>query len=287
MRISLLFLLLILFFSCRTSEESTKPNKSETYISAFHEGVRLKLIGNYEESIARFNKCLKEKPEDDASHFAIAQISLIKGDLEQAKYHTIQAATFDKSNLYYQIELGYMYREIGEYEESALIFEEIISKRSTNSNYYFESALSWELSGNIKKAISVLNRLEENVGIQVEASLKKHIWFKGLMKMEEAEQELLRVLKIENNNQYIIATLVDFYLNSGQIELGMLWLKKLVELDPKNGTGLVLLAQFEFERKNIDKCKKLYSKAISSENLMTEEVKEALNFFIHYIIVII
>ena len=282
MRISLLFLLLILFFSCRTSEESTKPNKSETYISAFHEGVRLKLIGNYEESIARFNKCLKEKPEDDASHFAIAQISLIKGDLEQAKYHTIQAATFDKSNLYYQIELGYMYREIGEYEESALVFEEIISKRSTNSNYYFESALSWELSGNIKKAISVLNRLEENVGIQVEASLKKHIWFKGLMKMDEAEQELLRVLKIENNNQYIIATLVDFYLNSGQIELGMLRLKKLVELDPKNGTGLVLLAQFEFERKNIDKCKKLYSKAISSENLMTEEVKEALNFFIHY-----
>lgn len=282
MRISVLFLLLMLFFSCRTSEESTKPIKSETYISAFHEGVRLKLRGNYEESIVRFNKCLKEKPEDDASHFAIAQISLIKGDLEQAKYHTIQAATFDKSNLYYQIELGYMYRETGEYEKSALVFEEIISKRSTNSNYYFESALSWELSGNLKKAISVLNQLEENLGIQVEASLKKHIWFKGLMKMDEAEQELLRVLKIENNNQYIIATLVDFYLNSGQIELGMLQLKKLVELDPKNGTGLVLLAQFEFERKNIDKCKKLYSKAISSENLMTEEVKEALNFFIHY-----
>jgi len=282
MRISLLFLLLVLFFSCRTSVESTNPIKSETYISAFHEGVRLKLLGNYEEAVARFKKCLKEKPEDDASHFAIAQISLIKGDLEQAKYHTIQAATFDKSNLYYQIELGYMYRETGEHEKSALVFEEILAKRSTNSNYYFESALSWELSGNIKKAISVLNRLEENVGIQVEASLKKHVWFKGLMKIKEAEHELLKVLEIENNNQYVIATLVDFYLNSGQIELGMLQLNKLVELDPKNGTGLILLAQFEFERKNIEKCKGLYSKAILSESLMAEEVTEALNFFIHY-----
>ena len=274
MRISLLFLLLVLFFSCRTSVESTNPIKSETYISAFHEGVRLKLLGNYEEAVARFKKCLKEKPEDDASHFAIAQISLIKGDLEQAKYHTIQAATFDKSNLYYQIELGYMYRETGEHEKSALVFEEILAKRSTNSNYYFESALSWELSGNIKKAISVLNRLEENMGIQVEASLKKHVWFKGLMKIKEAEHELLKVLEIENNNQYVIATLVDFYLNSGQIELGMLQLNKLVELDPKNGTGLILLAQFEFERKNIEKCKGLYSKAILSESLMAEEVTE-------------
>ncbi|MDG2154079.1 MAG: tetratricopeptide repeat protein [Crocinitomicaceae bacterium] len=262
--------------------ESTNSNKSETYISAFHEGVRLKLLGNYEEAISRFKTCLKEKPEDDASHFAIAQISLINGDLDQAKYHTIQAATYDKSNLYYQIELGYMYRETGEHEKSAVVFEEIISKRPTNSNYYFESALSWELSGNIKKAISVLNLLEENVGIQTEASLKKHIWFKGLMKMDDAEQELLKVLETENNNQYIIATLVDFYLNTGQIELGMLQLNKLVELDPKNGTGLVLLAQFEFERKNTDKCKELYAKAILSENLMTEEVKEALNFFIHY-----
>ena len=252
------------------------------YITAFHEGVRLKLLGNYEEAVARFKICLKEKPDDDASHFAIAQISLINGDLDQAKYHTVQAASFDKSNLYYQVELGYMYRETGEYEKSAIVFEEIISKRPANSNYYYESALSWELSGNIKKAISVLNLLEENVGIQTEASLKKHIWFKDQMKMDEAEQELLKLLEIENNNQYIRATLVDFYLNSGQIELGMLQLEMLVELDPKNGTGLVLLAQFEFERKNIDKCQEFYSKAILSENLMTEEIKEALNFFIHY-----
>lgn len=87
MRISLLFLLLVLFFSCRTSVESTNPIKSETYISAFHEGVRLKLLGNYEEAVARFKKCLKEKPEDDASHFALAQISLIKGDLEIGRAH--------------------------------------------------------------------------------------------------------------------------------------------------------------------------------------------------------
>lgn len=269
-------------FSCRTIEKTTNSIKSETYISAFHEGIRLKLIGNYEEAIARFKKCLKEKPEDDASHFAIAQISLINGDLEQAKYHTIQAAKGDESNLYYQIELGYMYRETAEHEKSAAVFEEIISKRPTNSNYYFESALSWELSGNIKKAISVLNFLEQNVGIHVEASLKKHVWLKGLMKIKEAEHELLKVLEIENNNQYVIATLVDFYLNSGQIELGMLQLKKLVELDPKNGTGLILLAQYEFERKKIENSKGLYSKAILSENLMAEEVKEVLNFFIHY-----
>jgi tetratricopeptide (TPR) repeat protein len=164
MRISLLLISLILFISCKTNEELVNHAKSETYIQSFHEGIRLKLLGNYEEAIALFTKCLKEAPEDDASHFAIAQISLITGDLEQAKHYTIQAASLDNSNLYYQIELAYMYRETGEYEKSAIGFEEIITKRSTNANYYYECALSWELSGNLKKSISILNLLEKILG---------------------------------------------------------------------------------------------------------------------------
>ena len=282
MRISLLLISLILFISCKTNEELVNHAKSETYIQSFHEGIRLKLLGNYEEAIALFTKCLKEAPEDDASHFAIAQISLITGDLEQAKHYTIQAASLDNTNLYYQIELAYMYRETGEYQKSAIGFEEIITKRSTNANYYYECALSWELSGNLKKSISILNLLEKNIGTRVEASLKKHLWYKSLANLNEAEKELLKVLEVEPRNQYIIATLVDFYLNMGKIEEGMQYLNTLVDIDPKNGMGLILLAQFEFEKKDLEKAKTFYKRAILSENLKTSEVKEALMFFIHH-----
>ena len=282
MRISLLLFILMFVVSCKTETELINTTKSEKFTRSFHEGLRLKLLGNYDKALELFNTCLKEEPNDDASHFAIAQISLIKGNLEQAKRHTTQAAALDHSNIFYQIELGYMYRETGEYEKSANVFEEILNERPTNSNYYFESALSWELSGNVKKAISLLNMLEESVGMRVEASLKKHHWYKGLTKLGEAELELTRILEVQENNQYVIATLVDFYLNTGQIEPGMNYLNRLVELDSKNGMGLILLAQFEFERQNIGKAKEYYSRAILSESLKASEVEEALKFFIHY-----
>ena len=278
MRISLLFVSLFFFLSCKNSEESLSQVKSETYTKSFHEGIRLKLLGNYEKATQLFTTCLKEAPNDDASHFALAQISLIKGDLEQAKYHTMQAASLDNTNLYYQIELGYMYRETGDYEKSANVFEVIINKRSTNANYYYECALSWELLGNLKKAISILDLLEKNIGTRVEASIKKHEWYKGLSNLKEAENELLEVLKKEPNNQYIIATLVDFYLNLGKIGQGMEYLNALVDLDPKNGYGLILLAQFEVEKSNLKKAAEYYNRAILSENIKTDELREALGF---------
>ena len=278
MRISLLFVSLFFFLSCKNSEESLSQVKSETYTKSFHEGIRLKLLGNYEKATQLFTTCLKEAPNDDASHFALAQISLIKGDLEQAKYHTMKAASLDNTNLYYQIELGYMYRETGDYEKSANVFEVIINKRSTNANYYYECALSWELLGNLKKAISILDLLEKNIGTRVEASIKKHEWYKGLSNLKEAENELLEVLKKEPNNQYIIATLVDFYLNLGKIVQGMEYLNALVDLDPKNGYGLILLAQFEVEKSNLKKAAEYYNRAILSENIKTDELREALGF---------
>ena len=279
MRISLLFVSLFFFLSCKNSEESLTKVKSETYTKSFHEGIRLKLLGDYEKATALFTTCLKEAPDDDASHFALAQICLITGDLEQAKYHTKKAASLDDANLYYQIELGYMYRETGDYEKSADVFEALISKRPTNANYYYESALSWELLGNLKNAISVLELLEKNIGIRVEASIKKYEWHKRLSNLKEAENELFEILKKEPNNQYIIATLVDFYLNFGKIDQGMDYLNTLVDLDPKNGYGLILLAQFEVEKGNLKKAAEYYNRAISSENIKTAELMEALGFF--------
>ena len=281
MRISI-FILYLLLVSCKTQSNQLISEKSELYTRTFHEALRHKMSGNYERALELFNKCLKENPKDDASHFAIAQISLIQGNLELAKTHTILASQRDLDNLYYQIELGYMYREMGEFEEGATVFEKIILEHPLNPNYYFEAAICWEKKGKLSKAIQVMNNLEASTGTNIEAKLKKHQWFKVENKLKEAEKELTSYLEKDRWNQYIIATLVDFYLSTGQIKKGIEQLKTLVELDPKNGRGFLLLAQFEYENKDIEKAKEYYLKALLSENLSPESVIEALHFFIYH-----
>ena len=94
--------------------------------------------------------------------------------------------------------------------------------------------------------------------------------------MKEAENELLAVLK-KNQIINISLRLLDFYLNLGKIDQGMEYLNALVDLDPKNGYGPILLAQFEAE-KVIKKGSEYYNRAILSENIKTDELKEALVF---------
>jgi len=262
MRISVFISILLLFSSCKTQSESLKVEKSAFYIRTFHEALRHKMSGNYDRSLELFNQCLQESPNDDASHFAIAQISLIQGNLELAKTHTILAAQRDGDNLYYQIELGYMYREMGEFEEGAAVFEKIILEHPSNPNYYFEAAICWEKNGKLSKAIQVMNALEVSIGKNIEATLKKHQWHKTEGELKEAEKELTSYLEVDKWNQFIKATLVDFYLNTGQIKKGIEELKSLVDLDPSNGRGLLLLAQFEYENKDLNKATNYYSKAL-------------------------
>ena len=282
MRISLVIFIFFFFTSCRTDLPIRVSQKSEVYTRSFHEALRNKMSGNYEKALVLFNKCLKEVPNDDASHYAIAQIELIRGNIDIAKEHTILAFEMDKRNIYYQIELGYMFKETGQYEKAALVFEKIIQKAPEMSNYYFEAAHCWELDQNIVRAIQVMNDLESLTGKNIEATLKKHAWYKKDKQLKEAEKELVHYMENDNNNAFVTATLVDFYLSNGEVNKGIEQLKKLVEIDPSNGKGLLLLAEFEYENKDLKTATDYYSRALFTQKLVSEEAIEALNFFIYH-----
>ena len=281
MRFNLLIVLFYALFSCKTGSELASVSKSAEFTKSFHEGLRLKLLGNYDEALDSFRKCLKEKTDDDASHFAMAQIYLMKGNLIEAKKHTIEAASKDENNIFYRIELAYMYRELNEFEISAQIFEHLISDRPRSSKYYFEASKSWDQSEKLNKAIQVLNRLDDAMGISVETCLKKHRWYIELGNHKEAEKELVKIQKKDPDNQYVTASFVDFYFRTGQTEKAISKLKKLVETDPKNGKGLLLLAEYSYDNEDIEQATDYFLKAIRSENLRAHETINSLQFLIY------
>jgi Tfp pilus assembly protein PilF len=88
MRYKLLFVVILILCACkepRSIIDNDNSQKSKAFITAFHEGLRLKLQGNYNKAIERFEFCLQEEPRDDASHFAMAQTFLLLGDLAQGR----------------------------------------------------------------------------------------------------------------------------------------------------------------------------------------------------------
>lgn len=217
------------------------------YIHTFHEGVRLKLNGQNQEAIAKFNSCLMRDEKDDASHFALAQIYLIENNLIQAAVHTKSASEIDPENEHYQSELAFMYVELKNYSEASEVLEKLIKKSPSNQSYYAAAVECYSKMGNVKKGIDLLTRMENNLGSNPGISIEKFKLLLSVKKEEEAILVLKEAKKKFNDEPIIIANLVDFYLQHKRYQEGFELLKELVAVDPNNGMALLMLGDMQMQ----------------------------------------
>jgi tetratricopeptide (TPR) repeat protein len=281
---------LVLFFvlclcSCKESlpiAESSTNQPSKAFIQSFHEGVRLKLQGNYNEAIDRFKTCLENQPSDDATHFALAQTYLLLGDLQQAEAHTFSAVQSDRNNLFYQVELAYMLREKGTFNEAAELFEVISKSRTRNTEYYMAAIDCYKRAGNYSKAIKVIESLERVRGNHLEAAIRKHRIYIEMGKVKEAEKVLLSFYTKSPKNTMVLASLVDFYFQNEEEVKGVQMLKELVLEDPQNGMGFLMLAEYEYQKGNRKKTGDYFYKAILSENITVKETVSAFDYLVYH-----
>ena len=255
---------------------------SNEFIQSFHEGVRLKLKGNYSEAIDRFKACLEKQPLDDASHFALAQTYLLVGNLKLAEVHTLSALEADKNNLFYQVELAYMLRENGSFDEAAELFELISKSRIRNTEYYLAAIDCYKRAGNYSKAIKVIENLEKVRGNHLEAAIRKHRIYMEIGRLKEAEKVLLVFHKAHPKNTMVLASLVDFYVQNNDQSKALQMLKALVAEDPQNGMGFLMLAEHEYLQGNRKKAGDYFYKAILSENITVKETVSAFDFLVHH-----
>src|SRR5690554_8163006 len=88
-------------------------SKNHPYIELFHKAVREKMSGNYTEAKKLFNECLKEKQDDDAVYFGLAEIAKSENNSTAILENFKKAYDLDPENTVYLQELAYIYAEIG------------------------------------------------------------------------------------------------------------------------------------------------------------------------------
>lgn len=269
------FAIVVFICSCKHTKESI-PSHSANFIKNFHEGVRLKHSGEINAAIEKFNLCLKEDINDDASHFGIAQLYLMKDDLANAAIHTKKASELDPKNTFYLTELAYMYQELQQYEQSAEIFDKLAKLNSQNPEYYLGSIDNWSKANKNDKAILVLNNYEKNIGSNPELSLKK---FQLLIRIKQEKEALTVLLDAKNrfpNEPSIIANLVDYYMQRKQFETGMKMLKELIVADPNNGMALLMLGEMEMQYGEEQVGFKHLKEAVRNEGVTLDQKMEVL-----------
>ena len=217
------------------------------YIRSFHEGVRLKLNGQDQEAIDKFNACLLLDEKDDAAHFALAQIYLNQENFNQAAVHTLKASEIDPKNEHYQSELAFMYVELKKFSEAVSVFEKLLKKTPNNQTYYAGAAECYAKMGDAKKGLDLLNRMENNLGANPGISIEKFKLLVSIHRDEEAIEVLKNAKKKFAGEPMIIANLVDYYMQQKRFQDGFDLLKELVAVDPNNGMALLMLGDMQMQ----------------------------------------
>ena len=243
-------------------KKPTATVHSIQYIKTFHEGVRLKMNGQLDDALGKFNTCLLEDEKDDAVHFAMAQLFLMKDDVASAATHTQRAAELDPKNRYYQSELAFMYEEIGKNAEAAAGFEKLSKAEVQNIEYYLGAAENYMKLGKLDKALEVLNTMEKYIGSSPEIALQKFRLYTSAKKDKEALQVLMDARSKYPDEPNIIANLVDFYMQRKRYNEGTTMLRELVLKDPNNGLAVMMLGEIEMQNANVKEGLKLLKNSI-------------------------
>jgi tetratricopeptide (TPR) repeat protein len=246
-KILLVFISLLILAACG-SVKKTKTTEDfkidKTYISLFHEGVRLKMRGQTAESIQAFEKCLTINSKDDAVWFALSGLYLLNNQAVKSIESIKKAAALDPANSWYEQELAYAYYGSKNYTEASKSFQKLTTKEPKNVELLFAYAESLMLSKDVSGAIKVLDKLQSQTGTNPELSLEKFRLYRQIKQDDKAVNEIKKALIDFPSHPQLLANLVDFYFEKKQADDAFQYLVQLAEADPANGNAHMALAQY-------------------------------------------
>jgi tetratricopeptide (TPR) repeat protein len=146
-----------------------------------------------------------------------------------------------------------MYYERGELDESLNNFEKIIKLAPRNIDWKYGYVEALIKKRDFEKAIETLNKVEDQVGINLALSIQKYTLLMQAKFPKKAVAELDNAREVYTNDPELIAVYVDHYFKTNEMGKALEMLKELVVADPSNGRAHLALADIYREQKEDDK----------------------------------
>ena len=243
-------ILVTLFVSCKAPrqvvrqlvhEEESKnisllnDDQRQQFQFLFIEGVKQRTIGNPEEAIKIFSRCLEMDPSSSTSLYEIANIHLLKGDFQSAMIMLERAVSLNPQNQYYLILLAKIYQQNKLYEKAAETFGALALLIPDNADYPIFHAEMLNQAGKQEEALTCYNELEKRWGVTEQVSLGKQSIFVKQGKKPEAYHEIENLLaKFQGETKYF-GLLADMYLADSVMDKSLENYNKILQYKPNDG----------------------------------------------------
>ncbi len=251
--------LFLLFASCKTVQplvvkvDPEAESKSLSLLTEdqrqqfqylFIEGIKQRTIGNIDEAIKIFSRCLEMDPLSSTSLYEIANIHLVRGDYQSAMMILEKAVSLNPKNQYYQILLAKIYQQNKLYEKAANSFGILSGMVPDNTDFPLFQAEMFSLAGKQEEALACYTDLEKKWGVIESVALGKQSIFLKLGKKAEAYHELENLVSKYRDEAKYYGLLADMYLADSIMDKSLAYYNKVLQIKPGDGFVHFSLSNF-------------------------------------------
>ena len=275
--IALLFLLFISAHVSADKKETLKNNSSKLtnvqkleFEYSFIDGVKYRILGNYDSALNCFQNCLKLDSTSSAVKYEIASIFSIKEDFENALRFSRSSVIGNPNNIWYKILLANILQQTSRIEEACLVYHSICEKYKNKEEFYLLEAQSYASIEKWDKAIEAYKRYESQFGKTEPVSIEIIKIYTNTNNIKKATSELISLIKQYPEKSQYLSLLAELYFNSNNDKKGLQILDRLLKSGPQNGYVHFHLADYYRDKKLLEESDKHISLGLSCDEIDNE-----------------
>ena len=250
---------LILLYSCKAPQQAIikvvpedeskslsllTDEQKQQFQYLFIEGIKQRTIGNIDEAIKIFSRCLEMDSSASTAMYEIANIHLVRGDFQSAMMMLERAVSLNPQNSYYQVLLAKVYQQNKLYEKAASTFGLLSGLTPDNTEYPLFRAEMFNLAGKQEEALACYNELEKKWGVIEPIALGKQAIYLKQGKKKEAYAEIGQLIsKFQGETKYY-GLLADMYLADSVMDKSLENYNKILQIKPDDGFVQFSLANY-------------------------------------------
>jgi tetratricopeptide (TPR) repeat protein len=252
MRKYFVIVLIFLLSSCYSLKQkrvslSAKDLNSSDFIEYnynYTEGTKQKLLGNKNQAILCFIRCIELNPKSSGALFQLSEIYSSTGNIQKAILFAKKAYTLDSRNQWYLLELAKLYQNANVIDSSIYFYNKLIKLSPAKEEYYLTTAYLYFKNNNPKVAIKVLNSFVDKFGLTEDITITLYQIYKYINDNNSCLQLLhLANIKFPDEPRFY-GLLAEHFMSVQQMDSALYYYNKLLTVDPGNDKGIFSLIEY-------------------------------------------
>lgn len=249
------------------------------YEFALIEAARQKTIGNINESIKLYQKCLEAFPESDVAYYELGSIYAALNQAEISGRLLERAHELSPDNYWYILAYSQILDFQQEYRKLIKVLKKYL-KENDKSMMWFSLANTYHKLGKNRRAFRILDRMENEQGLSEKVLLKKVEIYKAENKYQKGEKELKKLLEVFPESPEYNIIMAEFLEETGMDEKSVVYFRKAYELDTTNLYAISNLADYYTTNNNMKEGLYFLNRAFTLDEI---EIEKKLNTLVYFL----